>query len=129
MYLYQEQQGMEKTVEAATLYNSLPCHARSLSTFGQFNYFLSLPVIFLKIALAIHVNSYLFCCFRTKLLMPPVPLYCFQCAIYLYDVLVFEPLFMHVFYSCYVTVYAYDSCMYVCITIYAALLFMLFIYV
>jgi hypothetical protein len=39
MYLYQEQQGMEKTVEAATLYNSLPCHAGSLSTFGQFNYF------------------------------------------------------------------------------------------
>ena len=104
----------------------MPC--KESFNFWAVQLFLSLPVIFLKIALAIHVNSYLFCCFRTKLLMPPVPLYCFQCAIYLYDVLVFEPLFMHVFYSCYVTVYAYDLCMYVCITIYMLLCYLCYLY-
>ena len=43
--------------EAATLWNSLPNHARSLSTFGQFNFLLSLTGISQKIVLIAHVNS------------------------------------------------------------------------
>ena len=74
--------------------------------------FLPLPGISLKIALLVYVNSDLFCCLRTKLLVPPVCFYCFTYALYL----------SLCFYLCmYFLLYAMKLSFMICVCMYAEL--------